>query len=488
MRILYVDIDSLRRDHLGCYGYHRNTSPNIDQIAHDSVRFENIYISDAPCLPSRTALFSGRTGFHTGVVDHAGTAGQPFVEGPSRRVRDKFRQTGWIQGFRNLGMKTATVSSFGDRHAAWHWYAGFSEIYDPGKGGMDRADEVAPIALDWLQRNGRSENWFLHVNFWDPHTPYRTPEAFGNPFEQEPIADWLTEDVRQRLWEGYGPHSAQEPNDYVDKAPAGFPRVPAQLNNMDKVRQWIDGYDVGVRYADDYIGRLFNTMADLNILDDTIIMISADHGENLGELNIWGDHQTADEFTCNVPLIVKYPGMDARVDSGLHYHFDWGATLLELAGGSVPDNWDGESFADAFKAGEEATRPYLVTSQGAWSCQRGVRFANDNQDYLYLKTYHDGLKMLEPDMLFNLTDDPHEQKNLTSSEPETLHLATKYLADWYAGMMQTSNYDIDPLMTVIREGGPSYTRGRLPAYLERLRKSGRSHHAEKLARLHPTEI
>ena len=85
MRLLYVDIDSLRTDHLGCYGYHRNTSPNIDQLAAESTRFTNVYISDAPCLPSRTALWSGRNGFHTGVVNHGGVASQPY----HRRARTR---------------------------------------------------------------------------------------------------------------------------------------------------------------------------------------------------------------------------------------------------------------------------------------------------------------------------------------------------------------------------------------------------------------
>lgn len=81
MRILYIDIDSLRPDHLGYYGYHRATSPNIDRLATEGVRFNQIYTPDAPCLPSRTALYSGRFGIQTGVVGHGGTAAQPKVEG-----------------------------------------------------------------------------------------------------------------------------------------------------------------------------------------------------------------------------------------------------------------------------------------------------------------------------------------------------------------------------------------------------------------------
>ncbi len=485
MRVLYIDIDSLRPDHLGCYGYHRETSPNIDTLAQGAVRFDNMYVSDAPCLPSRTALWSGRFGYHTGVVGHGGTAGQPFVEGPSRGFRDDFDTTGWMRALRDVGLKTVTVSSFGERHAAWHWYAGFNEIYNPGFGGVDLADDDTPISTDWLNRKGQEDNWFLHVNYWDQHTPYRTPAEFGNPFVDDPVAPWLNEDVRARLWGGYGPHSAQEPLGYgLEKDHSRYPRVPKQLDSMDAVKKWMDGYDVGIRYTDDHIGRLLNTLSDLNILDDTVIIIGADHGENQGELNVWGDHQTADEITCRVPLLIRWPGETPRNDTGLHYHFDWAATLIELLGGQVPSNWDGRSFAESFKSNNSQGRDYLVTSQNAWACQRVVRF----DDYLCLRSYHDGLKQVEPTMLFDLSDDPHEQNDLASQKPIVVSSAMSYLADWEHEMKLSSHHNVDPMMTVLREGGPFHTRGELSDYLKRLETTGRGHHAKTLAVKHPTEI
>src|SRR3569833_4707252 len=129
MRILYIDIDSLRPDHLGCYGYHRPTSPNIDRIAADGTRYDNYYVTDAPCLPSRTALWSGRYGIHTGVINHGGAAADPFVENRNRLNRSTLGRTSWMQCLRNAGLKTVTVSPFGERHSAWHWYANFNEIY-----------------------------------------------------------------------------------------------------------------------------------------------------------------------------------------------------------------------------------------------------------------------------------------------------------------------------------------------------------------------
>ena len=490
MRILYIDIDTLRADHLGCYGYHRETSPNIDALAERSVRFDNYYVTDAPCLPSRTALWSGRCGFHTGVVNHGGTAAEPFIEGPSRGFRDLFDATCWMGALRKVGFRTVTVSPFGERHSAWHWYAGFNEVYNPGRCGMELADDVTPTALDWIRRNGRTDDWFLHVNYWDPHTPYRTPMQFANPFEDEPLPEWLTEEVRLQGWISFGPHSPQEPHGFGRpenrEVFEDYPRVPAQLDSMGAVKRWIDGYDVGIRYADEHIGKLLNALADIGVLDDTVVMVSADHGENQGELNVWGDHQTADQPTCRVPLIVRWPGIteSARVDGTLHYHYDWAATLIELAGGEVPFNWDAQPFTQAFRAGREVGRDYVVTSQQAWSCQRGVRFDR----YLCLRTYHDGYKDLEPVMLFDLAGDPHEQKNLAEDRVDVVDRAMSLLTDWQHWAVATSHHGVDPMMTVLREGGPYHTRGRLHSYVKRLRETGRSHHAEALASRHPDEI
>jgi choline-sulfatase len=180
---------------------------------------------------------------------------------------------------------------------------------------------------------------------------------------------------------------------------------------------------------------------------------------------------------------VRWPGVPPRVDRALHYQFDWAATLLELAGGSVPEGWDGRSFTGDFLAGQEAGRSYLVTSQAAWTCQRGVRF----NDCLCLRTYHDGYMDLPPVMLFNVAEDPHEQHDLASSRPDLVARAMVLLNEWHGEMMRSSPTDIDPFMTVLREGGPYQVRRRLARYLERLRATGRVQHAEALAAKHPKE-
>jgi choline-sulfatase len=176
MRILYIDIDTLRPDHLSCYGYPRNTSPNIDRIAQDAIRFDNCYVSDAPCLPSRAACWTGRFGIHNGVINHGGTHADLSLDGVKRGFVGNFQRLSLATVVKHPDIHTVSVSPFAERHAAWWFYSGFREMYNTGKFGSERADEIVPVALDWLDRNQDRDNWFLHVNVWDPHTTFRTPD------------------------------------------------------------------------------------------------------------------------------------------------------------------------------------------------------------------------------------------------------------------------------------------------------------------------
>lgn len=480
MRILYLDVDTLRPDHLSCYGYHRKTSPNIDHIASEGVRFDNFYVSDAPCLPSRSALFSGQFGIHTGVVNHGGTAADPFIQGESRGFKTDAYHTSWMSVLRRAGFRTVSVSPFAERHSAWWFCSGFNEMYNTGKSGVERAHEIAPIALEWLNRNAEQDNWFLQVNFWDPHTPYTTPSEYGNPFEGDPPPSWHTEEILKKNWEGYGPHSAREPISWGgERAP--HPRVPTEIRSIQDYRRWVDGYDLGIRYMDDHFGKILDVLRQKGVLEDTVIIISSDHGENQGELNIYGDHHTADHITSRVPLIIRWSGMQAgNVDKELHYNLDLPPTIAEMIGAPVPEIWDGKSFASTLRTGQPHGRDFLVVSQCAWSCQRSVRF----EDWILIRSYHDGLKDFPPIMLFNVREDPHETRNVADLHPEVVDRGLALLHEWTAEMMSSSSQSVDPLWTVMREGGPLHTRGCLDAYCQRLRETGRANHAEALMARH----
>ncbi len=485
MRILYLDLDTLRPDHLGCYGYARATSPHMDRIAHEGVRFENVYCSDAPCLPSRSALQTGRLGIHTGVVGHGGTAADLRLEGSSRHFKSRLNQECLPAILRRAGLKTALISPFADRHSCWHFYAGYNEMLDTGKGGQESAEEVTPHALDWLARNGSGENWFLHVNYWDAHTPYRAPLSFGNPFEKAPLPVWLTEEVLAQHLKMVGPHGAREISMYDNRTDPNLPRQPGEILDMGGLRRMMDGYDCGIRYMDGHIGHLLEALEELGVLDQTAIVVSADHGENFGELGLYGEHATADLPTCRVPFIVRWPGLQrGTVDRGLHYQLDWVPTLADLMGEPPRPAWDGQSFAAALRSGRDAGRDSLVLSQCAHVCQRSVRFDR----WIYLRTYHDGYHLFPREMLFDAESDPYEQRDLAPSRPDLLQQAARLLLDWQDDMMLKSDSPVDPLWTVLSEGGPEHARGQLQKYCAFLEKTGRGWAIPELRRRHPGEF
>jgi choline-sulfatase len=478
VRLIYFDIDTLRPDHLGCYGYDRGTSPVIDALAADGLRFDNVHASDTPCLPSRSALSSGRFGIRTGAVNHGGVATDPFPEGRRRGFRTRAAGDGWLAPLRALGWWTASISTFAERHSAYHFDAGFNECVNLGTNGMETADEVAAAAEVWLAANAGRDDWFLHVHLWDPHTPYRTPAAFGDPFAGDPAPEWLTEEVRAAHWDLPGPHSAQElagfgPRDVWDR----WPRQPLQAAGMEDVRRVYEGYDTGVRYADHHVGRVLETLDRLGLADGTAVLVTSDHGENLGELGIYCDHQTADQVTTRVPAVLTWPGMDTvagRVDTGLHYQIDLVATVLELAGAEVPPRWDGASFAADLIAGRPTGRDHLVLSHAAWTAQRSVRFGR----WICIRTYHDAFHGFPEVLLFDLEADPFEQHDVAADHPDVVAHAMDTLAGWGSDALDRSDAGVDPLWEVLHGGGPWHSRVDVAAYLDRLRDTGRSGWAE----------
>jgi len=210
MRLLVVDIDSLRADHLGCYGYERDTSPTIDSLASDGVRFDRCYASDTPCLPSRTAMATCRLGLKSGVVTHYGS-GQFYDEPGSGHNPDPDR----IVSFRHLsegGVKTATISKFSQRHLAYHYGANFQEMITPGPDAgsvaQEEADEVTAMATDWIERNA-DEDWLLHVNYWDVHHRYTGIEEYVPEVrDSAPAPDWPDEDALADQRGATGPRTA----------------------------------------------------------------------------------------------------------------------------------------------------------------------------------------------------------------------------------------------------------------------------------------
>ncbi len=365
----------------------------------------------------------------------------------------------------------------------WWFNGGLNETYNVGKGGMESGEEVLPVALDWLDRKGSEDDWYLHVHIWDPHTPYRAPKEFGQPFKDEPIQSWMTEEVLEAHKKHVGPHSIMETGMYDDKVgtfDGQYPRQPGQCDTMDVYKTFLDGYDTGILYSDYLMGQVFDKLKVMGIYEEIAIIITSDHGENMGELGIYAEHGTADKGTCNIPMIIKWPGVKAgKVDKGLHYSLDLLPTLADYYKVEKSDQWDGESFYDSMMNDELMVvegRDHLVISQNAHVCQRSAIF----DDWLYMRTVHDGYHLFDKEMLYNLKDDPYEQVDVKKDNPDQCAKGAKIILDWIDEQMLKDTSNRDPMWTVMDEGGPMHTKTDLEAYAKRLEATNRADGAKKL--------
>jgi choline-sulfatase len=245
---------------------------------------------------------------------------------------------------------------------------------------------------------------------------------------------------------------------------------------MDDYKTWVDGYDVGIRYTDDALGQIVAYLKKEGIYEETAIIISSDHGENQGELNVYGDHQNADLITNRVPLIVKWPGVKPGNNDALCYQIDMAATVLDLLGQKVPERWDGKSFKKEWQNGESKGRHELVISQAAWTCQRAVIWDN----YIAIKTYHDGMRDIPEWLLFDRLQDPHELNDLAASHPDIVTEGQTRLENWIKTELANSDYDEDPMAKTIEEGGPYHVRGVLEHFTKYYRENGKAHLADAM--------
>jgi len=349
MRVLYVVFDTLRADHLSCYGYFRPTSPNIDRIASEGVLFSNAYPTDVPTQPSYTAMFSGKRGISTGVVSHA-----------DEYLSD---DAPWFpQILVSKGYTTCAVSTL---YHMKKWFArGFQYYMNPVAGDVRltqrvTADQINSMAIPWLKTH-REDNFFMFVHYWDVHTIYAPPSRYKRLYYQGD-----EKDPDNHSLEGI-------------KESLAYPFVKRLLDAMGKgitdIEYVIAQYDAEITYVDEKFGELVATLEELNILNDTLIILTSDHGESLGEHNIYFDHADVYEPTIHVPLIFHHPDLPrGKKIEALVQLIDIAPTVLEFFGVDIPDEFEGKSLFPLLKG--ERTEQYkeVFTNQGLWQATRMMR-------------------------------------------------------------------------------------------------------------------
>jgi choline-sulfatase len=425
-RVIYLDIDSLRPDHLGCYGYEHPTSPTLDRIAREGVRFEVAYTSDGPCMPSRCATFTGRLGVHTGVVTH-GPRGESVRPG-APMVPALLSQS---------GIRTCTISSFGRHPAPW-FYAPWDETIDPASTRhfqRNYSHEVSALAEQWLRQHAREE-FFLHLQFWDPHVPYDLPDPVHAPFYSLPHSRYPSEELIRRHLEEFRPMGARF----------------YQLDTVQEVYRHLQRYDAQIRYTDDHIGKILGVLEELGILDDALIVICGDHGEQQGEYNVYQDHTIACEASLRVPLLLRAPAVlpQGKVMPGPTYAQDAIRTVMDYCGVEAHPNHDFMSLFPVIR-GDHPGREFVVSGHGLYSAGRCIR----TREWMLRKVYHPGFWDLPPWSLFRIEEDPHEERDCLAEHPAVFAELHTKLENWEC---EQGPPESDPMVNLAVEGPFSYDK------------------------------
>lgn len=447
MRVIVFDIDSLRPDHLGCYGYARPISPNIDRIAAQGMRFDRCYTSDSPCQPSRTSYLTGRFGIHHGSVTHTAHHHQPdndtVVPHAGGDPLPDYRTL--PLALRYGGTDCYGFSTFPVRHSA-PWYSlGWTGFHTPSlKCGGESAQEVADAALDWVRRNADRDNYYLHINFWDPHRGYRD-ECFDwmGRFKDHPVPqDWPDEQTIRKHGDWTGIYTAlNQPGAQHSRLMVDGIRSRADFEHV------LTGYDAMIAYTDDHVGRILDELERQGLLDDTAVIVTADHGDAFGEQGIYTDHALAHEAVHRVPLIVHWPGVTEAGSSNdeLVYQLDMTATLCDLLTGGFPERYDGVSLASLLRGGAGPGREELVFSHGLYTVQRSVR----TRQYLLTRTYHPHeYKHLKPIELYDMETDRFQTRDLAADLPEVVADLDHRMNNWLGHQVAQPNSIGDPLMSL----------------------------------------
>jgi len=419
MNILLIVCDTLRVDHLGCYGYFRETSPSIDNIARDGVVFEDIYNAGAPTGPAFTCIY---TGLHT--IRHKY---YQFLQPGVREIDDTiFTMPELLSAG---GYTTVAVDNLVDfQPHSKHWIRGYDFYINPNPRAFFppaqlMARDVNKRLIPWIRKRP-DEEFFLFVHYWDPHLPYTQPQEYREIFHHE----------RGKLSDLK-----------VAKAPAGYRYVPG----WGKVGEFVDGevvlpsyggfairpitisidlYDGEIRYMDNAIGEVMSVLESEGILEDTLIIVTSDHGENLGQHYSFIDspttkkweHDSLHDAITHIPLIVRYPKTlprGIRVE-GFGQHIDLLPTILDIIRAPVEAlDIDGKSLLPLLKG--EIIRDTLFMEQSAM--QRAVRTEG-------WKLIDDILKgTLE---LYDVENDPLETIDLIETEKGKAEALKVILDKW----------------------------------------------------------
>lgn len=400
--LILFGIDSLRADHMSLYGYPRLTTPHMGKLAAQGAVFEHCFSPSIPTTPGYTSMFTGMDLFGTDVVAlrHQGGLG-----GHLKTLAEILDEEGY----------NTTCVGFSGNCAS----RGFQKYLDfPGWGSIEegrspKAENLNKVTIPELKSlAGDDKPFFLFLRHMDPHSPYLPPSPFERIF-----FDGDEFDPNNRSLE---PVMAFKP--FCDYFASWFPEGCTSKDYI------IAQYDGAIAYMDACIANIFETVRSLGIEEETLILITSDHGETLHDHECWYDHHGLYDCTLTIPLVFYWPGKvkpGQRFGDVVHMK-DIMPTMLELMGIKTKIKFDGRSLLPLMQGKSRVPEPEMYITECTWMRKHGWRTPE-------WKLIH----ALEPDIhfkpeveLYNLIKDPEENHNVADKEPEVVAMLESRMQAW----------------------------------------------------------
>lgn len=407
--VLLVTIDTLRADHLGIYGYARETSPTIDGIAREGIAFTRCYTQSTTTRASHASLFTASFPRTHGVLSNFEVYGDP----PSLMTALRAR------GYVTAGFVSSAVlnHNFGVQRQLDHFDDATTakELNRPSMSERPARDTLS-AALAYIEQLDRGRPFFVWIHLIDPHGPYAAavdPDRFVGDAHSRPGLQSLP----------------------VGEGNVGFGDIPKYqlLNGIRDPDYYVARYDAEIRYADDELRTFFDRLRELDLYDHTLLVVTADHGETLDEpthQRHFGHEFLAYEEDTRIPLIVREPATRRRLaeldrDAVVH-SMDVAPTILDLLGIEIPAGFEGKSLLRAAHAADDP-----VFSFGAYG-SRDERTIGTQRSVLrgpwrYVLNTRD-----RTEELYDRRDDPGEARNVAGEQPEQLAGLRRALDDFMA--------------------------------------------------------
>jgi arylsulfatase A-like enzyme len=416
--VLLFGIDSMWSDHMSLYGYHKLTTPHIDKYAAGGAVFERHFSPSIPTTPGYASMLTGMDCFGSDVVAlrHKGPLGNHVVT--------------LAELLSNEGYNTTCIGFTGNPSSrGFQKYMDFSGWGPDDSGRSPKAENMNKVAIPELKRLAEEDKpFFLFLRHMDPHSPYLPPRPFERMFYDGNESDPNNKSLdRMRAFKPFA--------DYITSW------LPEGCSDAEYVNAQYDG---AVAYMDSCIQNIFMTVEALGIEEETLVIITSDHGETLDEHECYYDHHGLYECNLKVPLVLRFPG---KVPAGKRYSDytqikDIMPTILDLLGIGTEIEFNGRSLAPLLNGEKLSVESEFYITECTWMRKHGWRTPKWKL-----------IRALEPDFhffpeveLYNIIKDPLELNNVAEQEPEVVAMLTSRM-NAYSAKREQETGRTNPMYT-----------------------------------------